>query len=152
MRNNFFLIIVSLFLVAACHTPGKTDLIKEKEAIKKTDIDFSAFSQQKGMKAAFIQYLDSGGVLLRPDHYPIIGKEAVQYLQKVNDSSFTLTWEPAAAEMSGSGDLGYTYGIYTFRNKDTAFQGTYVSIWKKQPDGNWKFVLDTGNPGVAKQK
>ena len=28
-------------------------------------------------------------------------------------------------------------------------EGTYVTIWKKDADGNWKFVLDTGNQGLG---
>ena len=24
--------------------------------------------------------------------------------------------------------------------------GKYVTIWKKQADGSWKFVVDIGNP------
>jgi hypothetical protein len=26
--------------------------------------------------------------------------------------------------------------------------GTYLSVWKKDPFGNWKLVLDTGNEGL----
>jgi ketosteroid isomerase-like protein len=35
--------------------------------------------------------------------------------------------------------------------KDSAStsKGTYVTIWRKQKDGKWKFVLDTGNQGVG---
>jgi hypothetical protein len=28
--------------------------------------------------------------------------------------------------------------------------GNYVSIWREQPDGRWKVVLDIGTPGTAK--
>jgi ketosteroid isomerase-like protein len=35
------------------------------------------------------------------------------------------------------------------KDKDTTIFGTYTSIWKKQSDGTWKFVLDTGNEGVG---
>lgn len=126
-------------------------MVKEKEAMKQADISFSALSEQKGMKAAFLHYIDSDAVLLRPDYYPIIGKEAVYYLQKINDSSFSLTWKPQNAEISSSGDLGYTYGIYTLHDKDTTMQGTYITLWRKHTDASWKFVLDTGNPGVGKK-
>ena len=34
------------------------------------------------------------------------------------------------------------------KNKDTIMQGTYVNIWKKQPDGTWKLILDSGNEGI----
>jgi ketosteroid isomerase-like protein len=33
--------------------------------------------------------------------------------------------------------------------KDTVLRGTYVSVWKKQKDGKWKFMLDTGNEGIG---
>jgi len=29
-------------------------------------------------------------------------------------------------------------------------KGTYVSIWKKDAAGNWKFVLDSRNVGIEK--
>jgi ketosteroid isomerase-like protein len=109
-------------------------------------------SQRDGMKKAFIQYADSAVVLLRPGYFPIRGNDAIEYLQNINDSAFTLTWSPENAEMALSGDLGYTYGLYTYQTADTTFQGTYVSIWQKQANGSWKYILDTGNPGVGKNK
>jgi len=62
----------------------------------------------------------------------------------------TLTWTPVKAEMSKSGDLGFTYGNYVFtaKNKDgklVAGYGKYTSIWKKQEDGQWKVLVDMGN-------
>ncbi len=49
-------------------------------------------------------------------------------------------------------DLGYTYGYYTmtFKEDGSTQHGNYVSIWKKQAGGDWKFVLDTGNEGPEK--
>jgi ketosteroid isomerase-like protein len=71
----------------------------------------------------------------------------------------TLTWTPVKADMSASGDLGYTYGNYVFTAKNKQGKvvvnyGKYTSIWKKQNDGRWKVVVDMGNsspdPGTAK--
>jgi ketosteroid isomerase-like protein len=63
-----------------------------------------------------------------------------------------LTWSPVHADVSASGDLGYTYGTFEFRSKDkdgkpVSDVGKYVTIWKKQQDGTWKVVLDMGNTG-----
>jgi len=49
-----------------------------------------------------------------------------------------------------SGDLGYTFGRYQRTvidslNNESSRYGTYVSVWKKQEDGSWKFVIDAGN-------
>ena len=119
------------------------------------DVDkaFSKMSEEKGMRNAFIEYLDSNGVLLRPGHMPIIGASAIDYLIQQNDSSYQLTWQPQNAFIARSGELGYTYGIYTLKpaSKDTTLYGTYISIWKKQNDGKWKFVLDSGNEGVTEE-
>jgi ketosteroid isomerase-like protein len=137
--------------IMACQNTTPVDWTKEKEAIIKTDLAFSDLSRDKGMKAAFLMYMDSSAVLLRRNHLPIVGKETVQYLQAVPDSSFILTWQPDTAILSASGDLGYTYGLYTLKEKDTTIRGTYVSIWKKQRDGSWKYVLDTGNQGLGEK-
>ncbi len=61
-----------------------------------------------------------------------------------------LDWTPVGADISASGDLGYTYGNYEFHSKDKngkpiVAHGKYTSIWKKQKDGSWKVVLDMGN-------
>jgi ketosteroid isomerase-like protein len=28
-------------------------------------------------------------------------------------------------------------------------KGTYVNIWKKERDGQWKFIVNSNNPGVS---
>lgn len=147
------------YFVAACMIYSCTSRQKDpspsgnksgnaEEEMLNADIAFSAMSRQVGMKKAFIEYMSSDGVLLRPHHLPIIGADAIDFLSQLSDSSYTLTWEPSGADISRSGDLGFTYGIYELKLKDTVYQGTYVSIWKKQPDGSWKFVLDSGNEGI----
>jgi ketosteroid isomerase-like protein len=123
------------------------DKIKMMEA----DRSFSKSSEQKGMKNAFLDYIDSNGVLLRNNHLPLLGANAIDYLIQQNDTGYTLKWEPQSGMIAASGELGYTYGIYVLRpsTKDTLLYGTYVSIWKKQEDGSWKFILDSGNEGIG---
>ncbi len=67
---------------------------------------------------------------------------------------FQISWEPKSAEISKSGDLGYllentkmvavdSVGKSSVQNFDA------VTIWKKQPDGNWKCVVDVLSPVAA---
>ncbi|MDQ2719533.1 MAG: hypothetical protein M3Z26_07220 [Bacteroidota bacterium] len=130
----------------------KTDNITKNlsaDEIMKADKEFSDMSRQVGMKKAFLEYIDNDGTLLRPNHLPLIGAEAIDFLSLVNDSAYSLTWKPTKAEISKSGDLGYSFGVYQLATKDTILKGTYVSIWKKQSTGAWKFVLDSGNEGIS---
>jgi len=151
MKRTASKLLTALLFILSCSSPGTPDPEKGKEDLKAVDIAFSDMSAEKGMKTAFEAYLDSNGILLRPDHLPITGNSAFEYLQQVNDSSFTLTWEPMGADMAASGDLGFTYGVYTLSLQDTSYKGTYVSIWKKQKDGSWKYVMDTGNEGLGQK-
>lgn len=150
MKKIFF---IAFAFLGACNQMQNTAVKDESLSIMQTDKDFSALSGQKGMRFAFFQYIDTTCVLLRADHDPLKGVRAEQFLELINDSLFTITWQPETAIISNSNDLGYSYGKYLLQPRDTsaAEQGTYVTIWKKQPDGKWKFVLDSGNPGLSKK-
>lgn len=126
------------------------NLVDEKMALLNEDRAFSDMSVKRGMKAAFIEYIDSNGVLLRGNHLPIIGANAIDFLIAQNDTGFVMNWQPQFAAVSKAADMGYTYGVYALHptSMDTVLYGTYVSIWKKQEDGKWKFVLDSGNEGI----
>ena len=123
------------------------------ESVNLMQIDkaFSEMSASQGMKTAFMEYLDSNGVLLRPNQMPLEGGDAVDWLIQQADNDYTLTWTPRHAEVSASGDLGYTYGIYNFKLKDSDSSqlGTYLRIWKKQQDGKWKLLQDSNNEGIG---
>lgn len=136
------------FVLTSCAKIDKQKLINE---IKTTDIEFSNLSKKEGMHTAFLEYIAEDGVMLRPNSNPIVGKDHVRDMFDLgNDSSFQLTWEPQFADVSESGDLGYTYGIYTLALNDTTMFGTYVSVWKNF-NGQWKWVLDSGNEGISNE-
>ncbi len=154
--SHFVKIIISLLLMAmmqGCNNNAIVD--KMKDQLIQTDKDFSALSEKVGMKAAFLEYADENVVLLRPNHRPLEGKtEMNKNFKSFSDSSFILTWQPLFATVARSGDLGYTYGIYTSAVKDedgnrVENKGTYVSVWKRDVSGKWKFVVDSGNEGLG---
>jgi ketosteroid isomerase-like protein len=148
-KGKYCICLFILFMMVSCAGDKMTRPSKLTQEIIKTDEEFSKMSKQQGMKKAFIEYIDNDGILLRPGHPPIIGADAIDFLSASNDTSYTLTWEPSAAEVSSSGDLGFTYGIYSLELPDTILRGTYVSIWRKRNDDKWKFILDSGNEGIS---
>ncbi len=154
MIRTFLFVAVSVFFFSCKLDKKKKDMGTDRLNMLEADRSFSRLSEEKGMKAAFIEYIDSNGVLLRPNEVPVIGADAIDYLIQLNDSNYVLTWHPKTGIVAQSGELGYTYGIYTLRpsEKDTLLYGTYVTIWKKQSDGRWKFVLDSGNEGIGDEE
>ena len=150
MYKNFGFFAFILFFGCSSKKGIPSNGVNEKIMLLQTDEAFSDMCVEKGMKAAFIEYIDSNGVLLKPYQLPIVGASAIEYLIAQEDTAYSLNWQPHNAFVSKSADLGYTYGIYALhpKNMDTVLYGTYVSIWKKQEDGHWKFVLDSGNEGI----
>ncbi len=65
--------------------------------------------------------------------------------EKFKDEDRKLFWQPAFAAIAKSGDFGITTGPWEMRRseKPVGF-GQFVSVWKKQNDGNWKVIFDTG--------
>jgi len=157
MKSFTWLVAVSLSSVIFFSGCDKAD--KQKRIINQlmqVDRNFSLLSVEKGSHASFLEYIDDSCVLLRPNRYPVIGREKIEEMFSKPDTSFTLTWEPLYADVSESGDLGYTYGIYTVEMDSpegnlVTKKGTYVTIWKKNRNGDWKFVLDTGNQGLGQK-
>ena len=109
------------------------------EQLIQTERDFSRTSELKGMRDAFLAYLADDGILFRPG--PVLGKK---WWSGQPPTAGLLTWRPVYADISGAGNLGYTTGPYEFKSSQGNRTGNYFTIWKRQPDGTFKFVIDFG--------
>ena len=136
-------------VMTACNVPVDNERVKQE--LLSVDREFSDYSVENGKNAAFLKYLYFEGVILRPGYDPIVGKEIIEKLfERENDAKYTLSWKPLKAEVAASGDLGYTYGIYELKTDSISSKGTYLSVWKKDDEENWKLVIDSGNEGIGK--
>ena len=136
--------VLALLTLIGCCPEKKTD---PAELIA-TDKAFSQMSIDKGLSAAFIFYADDSVVKVRDGNFPIIGKnDMVKAYKSRPDTGMILKWKPVKAEIARSKDLGYTFGDWELylKAKDTTMFGNYISIWKKQAGGTWKYVLDAGS-------
>lgn len=149
--SPLFFLVITIFISCDVNVKKQHAKSASTDEILSADLAFSDMSRQVGMKKAFLQYIDDEGVLLRPDHFPIVGADAIDYISVLSDTAYTLSWKPMRAEIANSGELGYTYGVYILVLKDTTLKGTYVNIWKKENDGEWKFRVNSNNPGVSNQ-
>jgi ketosteroid isomerase-like protein len=144
------LIICAFAIFASCNN---VDVIKYEQEIMDADRAFSDYSIAHGQIAAFIEYAAPDVVLIKPNMYPIVGHEKlIAHYQGKADTSYVLTWEPKFARVAKSGELGYTYGYWELWLKaqpENISKGTYATVWQRQRNGEWKFVLDLGNQGLG---
>src|SRR5580658_1560735 len=99
--------------------------------------------------AAFADWFAEDGVALGNGEAPLVGKVAIVKSANWSAKSYQLTWTPTDAVMGPSADMGYTWGHFEGRSKDpngnpVVTSGRYMTVWRKEPDGSWKFVLDAG--------
>jgi ketosteroid isomerase-like protein len=133
-----------LLTLAAC----SNDSEKFKAELLKADSAFCERAGKFGARAAFETAVTPDAKLLSQKEQ---GPEAVRGLFANIPIEARLTWSPEFADVSASGDLGYTWGYYTMTIPNAVGApvkrtGTYVTIWRRQSDGSWKVVLDGGSP------
>jgi len=97
----------------------------------------------------FAEWFAPDGVLLGNGAAPLIGKVAIEKSTTWSPKDYQLTWTPTDAMLGPSGDIGYTWSHYEGHSKDAngnpvVTSGRFITIWRKEPDGSWKVVLDAG--------
>ncbi len=147
MIMKLLMIFSLLFFISCQNNPKKVDKESSKAEIVRTEQDFASFAKEKGIAEAFGFFADSSAVIQRGNRL-IEGKDSVQafYHSRIKPGTI-LEWAPDFVEVSTCGDLGYTYGKYTISVPDSIGQpvkstGIFHTVWKKQPDGSWRFVWD----------
>jgi len=124
------------------------DVARGKASLLKLEDEFSALSSRKGSSAAFEFYFADDARVLRPNTPPAVDKNNAMAL--VSGSAGTLTLKAANADLSGSGDMGYTYGLFELKNRDVPVEhGSYVRVWKKH-GRDWRIVMDVMSPNPEK--
>ncbi len=109
---------------------------------------FAKLVKEKGIKEGFLSFAADSAVVRRGEELHV-GKEALNmlYSKPSNLKDVVLEWTPDFVDVAASGDLGYTYGKYYFSGTDSLGKrvedrGIFHTVWKRQRDGNWKFVWD----------
>lgn len=104
---------------------------------------FAGFTTKQGIKAGFLQFLDSTGIIFN-------GADAINGITKYQSgpsSPFILNWAPEYAVISASKDFGFTTGPYHLQRSlvDSVIgRGQYSSIWHINKQGEWKVLADLG--------
>lgn len=123
------------------------------EAARLADSAFADLAEREGVAAAFSSYVAPLGVIFNANEL-VIGPDQVRALFESRPLAGTLNWQPILADAAESGDLAMTVGEYvlTGRGPTGAVRqrfGKYLTIWHREPDGSWKFLIDGGSPSPA---
>lgn len=135
-----YLTIIGVFIgvVIGCENEHKAP---NPAVLVTNEHTFAEAVARGGIRDGFLEYIADQSILFVPE-----AVDGVEYYTGSSRQSGLLTWKPIYAEIASGGDMGWTTGPWGY-NRQTATEtvsshGHYVTIWKLQPDSNWKFVLD----------
>ena len=141
MRLKFVAIVIVLALnVIAQGQSALQEMVKTEQA-------FSKMAEEQNAREAFMAFIADDGLLFRPG--AVNGKKwMLEHPLPTSDKKPLLAWQPAYAGMAASGDMGFTTGPWEAKadinDEKPQGYGHFVTVWKKQADGSWKFVVDLG--------
>lgn len=145
---QIILATIIIFSLPYCSSSSKNNASKAKEEIAKAENDFQMMAAEKGIGYAFEFFADSNAVIRRRNDSLISGRAAIaNFYNAPIYKAASLSWSPDFISASESGDMGYTYGHYTWLAKDSsgklnASRGVFHTVWRKQKDGSWKYTWD----------
>jgi ketosteroid isomerase-like protein len=113
----------------------------------RADSAFAALSVGQGVKTAFLAYAADDAISFGGGAQISEGREAIGAGFDGFPSGAVLDWWPVAAAIAESGDLGCTVGEAKIASLN--HYSKYLTIWRRQRDGSWKFVADGGNARPA---
>ncbi len=139
------LLLVTAFAIS-CQSERKPEIEKWKAEIADAERAFSDMAVKEGIAKAFLTFSAEDVAMLRNNKL-VNGKAELKAFYEEGSPKGTLTWSPDFVDVSTSGDMGYTYGKYVYTSTDSlgnfqSSEGIFHTVWKRQPDGSWKFVWD----------
>jgi ketosteroid isomerase-like protein len=151
MKKFLLLLMLTLAVSAAAPAAEKPDKEKLKKEVAAMEDAFCAMAQEKGLLAAFEHFAAPDVAFIDTDPRKFRGLDAVRERLGPDQPGVKLTWSAYFTDVSDDGTLGYNYGRYEARRRgpdgqETVRGGWFLTIWKRQPDGSWRYVMDNGAP------
>jgi len=135
-------------LEKAARDLGVGDAKELHSALLASENLFSTAAVSEGVLEALETFAADRIRFFRQGAHPVCGIKAA--IAALDDAPVVTGFAAAQAVVSKSGDLGYTYGTYTSEvpgmqeSKEARY--SYLRIWNKQSEADWKIVLDATVP------
>src|SRR5215471_15212014 len=149
MRSVLVAAAVAGVLVAARAAESQTDADRRaaEAAMLQADRDFNQAAVERNLER-FLSFVAEDATFESAEGR---GRESVRkaWAPFFETNGPTITWTPTKAEALVGADVGYTVGRWqrsqTVDGKTRKGQGQYLTVWRKEKDGSWKAVFDTGS-------
>ncbi|MEP6820488.1 MAG: DUF4440 domain-containing protein [bacterium] len=132
------------------------DLDSEQTRLLERDAQWARAASEGKDIELILSYWTDDAIVLPPGLPAVIGKAALrQYVESsLQIPGFRITWTSTGVKFSPDGKLAYMLGhnsVSLTAPDGTAItdEGRAVTIWRREPDGEWRCVLDIWNAEPA---
>lgn len=124
------------------------DLETLRRQVWAAECEFAATMARRDLPA-FERHL-SESALFFTGPQPLRGKAAVAagWRRFYESADAPFSWEPDQVEVLGDGTLAHSTG--PVRSPKGELIGRFFSVWRMEPGGQWRIVMDRGGPPDAK--
>lgn len=158
MRNPLFpfsigVLVALTFVLAGGVAFNTADAESDVAAINKI-FDLYAKGVNTGDAALWGSLWDDKGIQMPPDAPAVLGKAQIRAGAESRFPQFNTQIAIANEETWVFGNLAFSRGTFTRSRtpkaggETTLYNGKYLTILKKQPDGSWKIFRDIFNSNV----
>ena len=151
MKINLLPLLLFLPSFVMAQEPDSSSVIFN---MREAERHFAQASLMIGRNAAFVEYFADSSAIFT-DKWLTNGK---QFFKDLKASPVVLKWEPEFMDISASCDFGISTGPWEAQeyrpNTAPIATGYFLTVWKKQKDGEWKVILDGGSttPAISGSK
>jgi ketosteroid isomerase-like protein len=121
------------------------DSLRTQDELRRMEAAFND-SAALSLDGAFKHFAAPDAGKFAPPSRFVFGPEGIETIFTGAPPGAGPAWRPEAVSVARSNDLGFTYGPAWPRQgpapRDAEVRGRYFTIWRRQPDGTWKYVVD----------
>lgn len=136
------LLLMGLLALGGCSSqhPNRqfVPLKANPSAIIAAELAFNRLAQEKGQWTAFRETSTKDAEMFVPGRVV-----AADWLKGRANPPQSVTWQPHKVWSSCDGTAGATHGAW---QRPDGSHGYFTTVWQRQKDGNYKWVMDSGEP------
>jgi uncharacterized protein (TIGR02246 family) len=147
--------VVILASLAACKSTPVADPARDEAAIRAADARWLAAAQAHDLEGS-LSYWSDDAILMVSGAPAMAGKDAIRryVVGAFAIPDFSISWATDRVWVAEAGDLAYATGatrisMTTPDGKPVVEHDNAVTVWRKEPDGSWKCVVDIANSSGA---
>lgn len=144
MITRAAVVLVALALPALSVLPATQSPARAQQQVREAERAFARTMADRD-HAAFVRFLADEAIFLGEDRV-LRGQREIADGWKAyfEGPEAPFAWEPERVEVVASGTLAISTGPVTDRHGTRV--GTFTSTWRREADGQWRVVLDSGCP------